>query len=102
MGVTNTLMDSLNKPMSNPVDDKRLWVSEHFPDFTLSNIIFTSKKELIIGEITVDDKPETIERFMSAKRAHILVNMPYNAKVNTPYRAYDLKQVEKMIFEALK
>lgn len=101
-GVTNTVAEKTNKPMSNPTDDKRLWVAEHFPSIPKSNIIFTSKKHLVMGDILVDDKPQTIQEFMELNRKHILVDMPYNADVNTEYRAADLKQVEKMIYSALK
>lgn len=89
-------------PHSNPADDKRMWLKEHFPDFPQSNIIFCSCKWMVQGDILVDDKPATFEKFTELGRDAILIDMPYNRHINTKWRATDLKQAEEMIFELLK
>ncbi|MGF7535436.1 hypothetical protein AAGG74_17430 [Bacillus mexicanus] len=90
--------NSLNQAhTSNPADDKRMWVKEHFPDFPQSNIIFCSCKWMIQGDILIDDKPSTFERFQEEGRKAILIDMPFNQHIDTGWRARDLKEAESII-----
>lgn len=90
--------DSLNQ-ISNPADDKRMWLKEHFPEFPQSNIIFCSCKWMIQGDVLIDDKPSTFEKFQAEGRKAILIDMPFNKYIETKWRAKDLKEAECMIKE---
>ena len=92
---------NIDFPYSNPADDKRMWLKEHFPNFPQSNIIFCGCKWMVYGDILVDDKPDTFEKFTSLGRDIILMDMPYNRHIQTKWRAKDLKQAEEMIYEIL-
>lgn len=86
---------------SNPADDKRKWVKEHFPYFPQDQIIFCSHKWMIEGDILVDDKPATYEKFEQLGKNCILIDMPYNRYIETKWRAKDLREAEQMIEEIL-
>ena len=84
---------------SNPADDKRAWLQEHFPMIPTSNFIITGKKWMVTGDILVDDKPTTHEEFLKRGRKSILVDMPYNNHLKTDYRVTNLKEAEEMILK---
>lgn len=86
---------------ANPADDKRKWVAEHFPYFPQDQIIICSHKWLIEGDILVDDKPATFEKFEELGKKCILIDMPYNRHIETKWRAKDLREAEQMIEEIL-
>jgi len=91
----------LGENHSNPADDKRKWVAEHFPYFPQDQIIICSHKWLIEGDILVDDKPATFEKFEELGKKCILIDMPYNQHIETKWRAKDLREAEAMIEEIL-
>lgn len=82
---------------SNPADDKRKWVAEHFPYFPQDQIIICSHKWLVTGDVLVDDKPATFEKFRELGRKCILIDMPYNQHIKTKWRAKDLQEAEEMV-----
>ena len=43
--------------------DKRRWVQRHFPNFNLENIVFAERKELIKGDIFVDDNVDNVRAY---------------------------------------
>lgn len=86
---------------SNPADDKREWIAENFPEIPLSNTIICSCKWMIQGDILIDDKPSTFEKFQELGRDIILIDMPYNRHINTKYRAHSLSEAEKLVEEIL-
>lgn len=86
---------------SNPADDKRRWVAEHFPFFSQDKIIMCSHKWMIEGDILVDDKPATFEKFTELGKHCILMDMPYNRHIETKYRAKNLREAEVLIEEIL-
>ncbi len=73
------------------VDDKVAWIREHIPDFNLSNVIFTDRKELINCDILIDDAPHYLERFPGIT---IAMDKPYNEHVKTDLRVYDNNGIE--------
>lgn len=89
------------KGFSNPADDKRRWVAEHFPFIPQNNIIICSHKWMIAGDILVDDKPATFEKFRELGKHCILIDMPYNRHIETKYRARNLREAEMMIEDIL-
>lgn len=86
---------------SNPADDKRKWVMEHFPFFPQDQVIFCSHKWMVIGDLLIDDKPAMFEKFRSLGRRSILIDMPYNRHIKTKWRAKDLIEAERMVREIL-
>jgi 5'(3')-deoxyribonucleotidase len=88
-------------PHSNPADDKREWLKEHF-NFKKEDIIFTSRKELVMGHILIDDKPTTYEKFKELNRNIILMDAPYNRHIQTKWRAKDLNQAIEKVYEMLE
>ena len=93
---------SLDVTHSNPVDDKRAWLKEHFPTLPKENVIFCSCKWMIAGDLLIDDKPDTFLEFQKRGRDVILMDMPYNRHIHTKWRARDLIEAEEMISEILK
>lgn len=89
-------------PYSNPADDKRAWLKENFPNFPQSNVIFCGCKWMIQGDILIDDKPATFEKFNQMGRDIILMDMPYNRHIKTKWRARNLSEAEEMVYELLK
>lgn len=43
--------------------DKRRWIQNHLPGFDLRNVIFAERKELINGDILIDDRIENLEQW---------------------------------------
>lgn len=82
---------------SNPTDDKRAWLQEHFPMIPFENVIIARKKWLVKGDILIDDKPDTIEKFQSLGRKIIAMDMPYNRSVNAERRALDWTEVRSIL-----
>lgn len=87
---------------SNPADDKRKWVMEHFPFFPQDQLIFCSHKWMITGDLLIDDKPAMFDKFNELGRKCILIDMPYNQHIQTKWRAKNLKDAERMVQEILK
>lgn len=87
--------------ISNPADDKRKWMAEHFPMIPTSQIIFTSQKWFVHGDVIVDDKPATFEEFQKRGRHAVLVDQPFNQHIQTPYRAIDMVQAEQMVLKLI-
>lgn len=90
-----------NGIFSNPADDKRRWVAEYFPFFPQDKIIMCSHKWMIEGDILVDDKPATFEKFTELGKHCVLMDMPYNRHIDTKYRANNLREAEILIEEIL-
>lgn len=88
-----------NQKICNPADDKRKWLAEHFPMIPSENIVFTSQKWFIKGDVLIDDKPSTYLEFLERNRNAILVDQPFNRDVMTDYRAYDLKEALNKVYD---
>jgi 5'(3')-deoxyribonucleotidase len=43
--------------------EKELWIQEHFPSFSDDCVILTRRKDLIKGDVLVDDKPSNLTPF---------------------------------------
>ncbi|MFS0781961.1 5' nucleotidase, NT5C type [Bacillus sp. 1P06AnD] len=82
---------------ANPADDKRAWLAEYFPMIPQENIFFGSQKYYVRGDVLVDDKPETHERFTSLGLNVILLDQPYNQHIQAKWRAKNMLEVEEMI-----
>lgn len=82
----------------NPTDDKRAWLQENFPMIPSKNVVFTSQKWRVYGDILIDDKPETYEIFEQLNRKVILIDQPYNKYINSNFRTKNLLEAEKIIY----
>lgn len=91
-----------SKSVSNPADDKRRWLAEHFPMIDSKNIIFTGQKWFVKGDVIVDDKPATFLEFQKRNRNAVLIDQPYNRSITTTHRALDLRQAESKVYEMTK
>lgn len=61
--------------------DKLAWIREHLPFLPRDNVVFTHRKELVRGDLLLDDAPQNLKAFA---RYGIPVAMayPYNAGVD--------------------
>lgn len=84
---------------SNPTDDKRAWLMEHFPMISSENVIVARKKWYVQGDILIDDKPATIEKFQELNRKIIAMEMPYNRKTPAHLRAKTWEEVRDILME---
>lgn len=82
---------------SNPTDDKRAWLQEHFPMIDPDNLIVAKKKWFVQGDVLIDDKPSTVEKFQSLGRDVICMDMPYNQHVNAKLRARTWEEIEYLL-----
>ena len=57
------------------VAEKQSWVDKHFPFIGHDNMVFTSQKHRVRGDILIDDVPENLVKFPGTR---ILVNQPWN------------------------
>lgn len=71
---------------------------KHFPYLTFNDIIVTSQKQLIYGDILIDDAPHNLE---GGKYAGILMDAPhnktYNAELNGFIRVKDWASIYKAV-----
>lgn len=81
----------LTQPPENsagPIADKQQWIKERFPKFSLKNIIFCSRKELISGDLLFDDRPAHLEhwseKFPNGKLATL--DWLYNKEAKVDFR----------------
>lgn len=65
------------------VYDRNKWLMRHFGDLG-RNVIHTSHKRLVYGDVLVDDKPENVERWTLEwpTECGILWDRPYNRQAN--------------------
>lgn len=60
--------------------DKYFWVREHLPFLDKPDLILTHRKDLIMGDIYVDDGPHNL--FASSVKRKIVFDHPWNRQVN--------------------
>lgn len=84
---------------SNPADDKRAWLTEHFPMISEDNVFICRKKWKVEGDILIDDKPATIEKFEELGRKIIAMDMPYNRSMEVKLRAKTWEDVRDILMK---
>lgn len=82
---------------SNPADDKRAWLAEHFPMIDLDNVFICRKKWKVQGDILIDDKPATIQKFQEEGRKILAMEMPYNRNMDVELRAKTWGDVREIL-----
>lgn len=60
------------------INNKYIWISKNMPFFNKQNIIFTSQKHLVKGDILVDDGLHNIKEFNNGEP--IIFTQPHNIK----------------------
>ena len=88
-------------PYANQADDKRKWVREHFPFIDKSKIIICANKWMILGDVLIDDKPDTFYAFQKRKRNIILMDAPHNRSIETPFRARNFEEAHALVEQLL-
>lgn len=63
--------------------DKVHWVKKHMPFFDTKNIVATHRKDVIQGDLLLDDGPHNIEAFPNTT---VVFDQPWNRKVKSDYR----------------
>ena len=78
------------------------WVTQHFPFLTRDDIIITTQKHKIIGDVLIDDAEKNLHMGNYLK---ILFDHPnnhgYDAEVNGMIRVYNLKEAYEVIKQKL-
>lgn len=64
--------------------DKLAWVEEHFPFVPRVNFVATLRKELVEGDVLLDDAPHVIEAALRAGRMVVAMDYPYNRHLPCP------------------
>ena len=96
----NDINEVIEFPHSNPVADKLMWLKENL-NFPKEKVIFCGCKSMVSGDVLIDDKPDTFNQFVEMGRKAVLIDMPYNRHIETKWRAKDLKEAKKMVYEIL-
>lgn len=77
----------------NILTAKAHWIDDHMPFIGSNNLIATMRKEWVMGDILVDDKPANIEAWQATGRIGIIYDQPWNQKVDADYRAQNWSDV---------
>lgn len=71
---------------------------KYFPFISVDNVIITSQKQMILGDILIDDAPHNL---CGGQYKKILINAPHNksfdAKLNNIYRADGWKEIYQAV-----
>jgi len=59
------------------VRDKRRWILKHFPDFDLTDMIFCHHKEMVRGDLILDDKPAHLINWKKANPNGIVATLDW-------------------------
>lgn len=77
--------------------NKYQWVKEHMPFFSTDNIMFTSHKELVQGDVLVDDGLHNIEKFKNGEP--IIFDQAHNRNISSYHRVYDWLDLTKYLLD---
>lgn len=77
--------------------DKLDWVKEHLPFVPVRNFVATGRKELLAGNVILDDSPHVLEACVRAGRLTLAMDRPYNAHVRGCLRAAEWPDVMEII-----
>lgn len=62
------------------------WLRRNMPWFDLNNFIACSRKELVYGDIILDDGPHNIDAWRKQGRTTVVFDAPWNRKVESTHR----------------
>lgn len=61
--------------------EKALWLNEHFPFIHWKQMVFCGRKEVVSGDIMIDDHPKNLNAFKGQK---IIFTQPHNRLLIMP------------------
>nr|WP_263326346.1 5'(3')-deoxyribonucleotidase [Neobacillus sp. Marseille-Q6967] len=64
--------------------EKEQWVEQHLPFLGKRNLIFSHRKDMVVGDLLFDDAPHNLLDFTSTGRIAVAMDYPYNKDVNVP------------------
>lgn len=70
--------------VSNAFSEKEAWVEKHLPFIGKHNLIFSHRKDMIVGDLLFDDAPHNLMEFSSTGRLAVAMDYPYNQEINVP------------------
>lgn len=76
--------------------EKMKWITKHFPFLSWKQIVLCGTKEIINGDIMIDDHFKNLDNFQGQT---ILFTQPHNINKNTDkhIRVNDWKEIEKLL-----
>jgi 5'(3')-deoxyribonucleotidase len=74
--------------------DKVRWVEKYLPDFNTEDIVFTHRKDVVSGDLMLDDAPHNIEAFPGLT---CVFDQPWNRKVRSNFRVSDWDQFTTLV-----
>ena len=66
------------------VRDKRRWIEKYLPDFNIKNVIYCHRKDLVNGDILIDDRPKNVEAWRRSHADGLTAAILYSPKANNP------------------
>jgi 5'-nucleotidase len=69
---------SLSSTVNNGYDDKRAWLHQWFPQLLPRNFFALSRKEMLRGDILIDDAVHNVMDWIKTKRPAIIMDRPWN------------------------
>ena len=78
------------------LSEKAEWMKEYFPFINPKNIIYAYRKELVKGDIFIDDSPKNLESWKKAwpNGTTIAIDYPYNQNTSVDVRVYDYRYTQ--------
>ncbi len=72
---------------------KLQWIRKHMPFFNLDNFMAVQRKDLIEGDILIDDNVKNIENFLKKGKKTIVAHYMWNRNCVASKRAYDWDEI---------
>mgnify|MGYP001186423111 CR=1 FL=1 len=80
------------------VRDKMMWMDSKFPFFSTKKMIFTHHKNLLKGNVLIDDHPKNINGFEGLTAT---IDFPYNHDADVDFRTSSWYEIESWLQEVL-
>ncbi|MED1204126.1 5' nucleotidase, NT5C type [Heyndrickxia acidicola] len=82
--------------LSSAYSEKEQWVEENLPFIGKENLIFSHRKNMIVGDLLFDDAPHNLKAFASTGRTAVAMDYPYNREVDVS-RVRNWLEFEKFV-----
>ncbi|MDQ0246385.1 5'(3')-deoxyribonucleotidase [Bacillus fengqiuensis] len=70
--------------VSTAFAEKEMWVEKYLPFIGKYNLIFSHRKNMIVGDLLFDDAPHNLMEFSSTGRVAVAMDYSYNRDINVP------------------
>ena len=104
------IVTHVSRDVTNAFDGKRQWVSTHIPWFDLHDLCFCTRKEIIDGDVLIDDARHNIEAWTGEGKTAIIMDQPWNRGMGevgfgwdtrdglrNAHRPYDWRDVQHIV-----